>query len=164
MIDIGEVVFVGTKGICKIEDIKKNAFVGCDKSKEYYVLKPLSSSTNMVVFLPTDTKIKIRKLTSKSIAKKILNEIGKLELEGQVNEEERQKALTEILKEVDLEKRARFLNYMLNRKMTISKKLFSAGEQKVLNTLLDCVVDEISCVLSEDKESVRSLILSKFEK
>ena len=37
----GDVIFVGSKGVCTVNDIKQNAFIGCDKTKEYYVLKPL---------------------------------------------------------------------------------------------------------------------------
>ena len=38
MIKIGDVIFVQNKGICKVENITKNAFAGCDKTKEYYVI------------------------------------------------------------------------------------------------------------------------------
>lgn len=163
MIKEKDVVFVGTKGICLVESIKKNPFAGCEKTKEYYVLKPFSSNTNMVVFLPVDTKIKIRPLISKTKAQSFLNKITEFKFSDEEAQLEASKNYVDALKDVDFERRLKILNYLMSRKKTISKKLFSVQEQKVLNSIVDCVVDELSCVLGLDKSSVQETVLSQFE-
>ena len=158
---VGENVFVGTKGICKIEEIKKNPFVGCDKTKEYYVLKPFNSATNMVVFLPTDTTLKIRPLIPKVEAEKVLNEINNAVKDSNLTCSPEE--LKDILKEVDFKKRVNAFVCLANKKKTVSKKLFNQQEQKVFSTLFDCIVDEISNVLKKDTGEVKTEILYKLE-
>ena len=79
MIKIGDKVFVQNKGVCELLNIAKNAFVGADKNKEYYVLKPVGSTNNMMIYFPTDSKVFIRKLCSKSKANMILDNFKELE-------------------------------------------------------------------------------------
>ena len=71
MVKIGDIVFVQNKGVCELQNITKNAFDGADKNKEYYVLKPVGYSNNIMIYYPTDSNVYLRKLCSKSKANSI---------------------------------------------------------------------------------------------
>lgn len=159
MLKIGDYVFVGTKGVCEIENIKKNAFFGADKTKEYYVLKPIKTSTNMVVFLPTDTSVKIRPLVPARIAEDVLNNFKTIEPLSDVSEEKRIKFYEDIMKNGEFEDRVKLFKLLLKRKYTISKKVFGAQEQKYLTNVSDCVLGEIAFVLKQDIETIKNKII-----
>ena len=160
MIKIGDTVFVQNKGICKVENIAKNAFVGCDKNKEYYVLKPVGSPNNMVVYFPTDTKVNIRKLTSKAKADTILKNINNLADVEVSADDDRLAVYTKISQSGELEDWAKLLKTLLIRKSKTTKKQFNFQEQKLITLMINCVASELSYVLSKDKEEIRNTIFS----
>ena len=69
MLKIGDVVFVQNKGVCRVDGMDKKDVLG-NGVKDYYVMKPVSENSNMTIYVPTDTKLKIRKLSSKEKALK----------------------------------------------------------------------------------------------
>ena len=156
MVKLGDIVFVQTKGICEVCNITKNAFVGADKSKEYYVLKPIDTSNNMMVYFPVDTKVNIRKLSSKSKAENIYKNFSELDDVVVDNEDERFKIYAQIVQGGELENWAKLLKTMLIRKSKSNKKQFNFQEQKYINTMLSCVVSELAYILGKDKQEIKS--------
>ena len=73
MFKIGDVISVSKKGICKVENISKNVYEGCDKTKLYYTLRPINEINNMVVYFPTDTKLSMREIISEAEAINAIN-------------------------------------------------------------------------------------------
>lgn len=155
MVKIGDIVFVQTKGICEVLNITKNAFVGCDKNKEYFVLKPVDSPNNMMVYFPTDTKVNIRKLTSKAKANIIFQNFASLEDVDIKNEDERFNIYTDLSQSGELEKWSKLLKTLLLRKSKTNKKQFAYQEQKYISTMLNCVVSELSYVLSKPQDEIK---------
>lgn len=82
MFKIGDVISVSKKGICRVENISKNVYEGCDKTKLYYTLKPINEINNMVVYFPTDTKLSMRKIISKSEA---INTISLIDAKDEID-------------------------------------------------------------------------------
>ena len=158
MIKIGSRVCVSTKGICDIEDIKKNAFVGCEKNKEYYILRPVDAANNMVVYLPTDTKLKIRNLISKEEARGIFENFDNI---GEIKstDEDRMNEYNTIVQNGDAECVAKLLKTLLIRKSKANKKQFSYQEQKYLNMAMNSLVSEISVVLEKEKQEIENRFL-----
>jgi len=163
MVKVGDIVFVQTKGICEVLGIEKNAFEGCDKSKEYYILKPIETSNNMVVYFPTDTKVSIRKLSSKQAVDKILKNIKDYPEIDVDSEEDRLKIYGQTVSQGELSSWMSLLKTLAVRKKKLSKKQFSFQEQKYFNIMLACVVDEIAYITNQTKDSVKELILSEFD-
>lgn len=152
-----------TKGICKVENITKNAFEGCDKTKEYYVLNPVDGANNMTIYLPVDTNIKMRALTSKTKVENYLKEMANFDTVEISAEEKRFDVYNEIVKRGDLEECLKLLKTLLVRKSKIQKRQFNMQEQKYINTILSAVTAEASYVLSKDTEELKSQLLEKFE-
>ena len=162
MIKVGDIVFVQTKGICELKSIEKTPFEGADKNKEYYVLKPVDSSNNMVVYFPTDTKVSIRKLTSKQTVEKILKGIKDYPEINVDREEDRLAIYGQTVSQGELASWMSLLKTLVNRKKKLSKKQFSFQEQKYFNIMMSCVVDEISYITNQNKETVKEMILNEF--
>ena len=163
MFKIGDLVFVQTKGVCVLENIAKNAFDGADSSKEYYVLKPVDSPNNMMVYFPTDTKVNIRALTSKTKVANILKNFASLDDVEIDAEENRFEVYNQISKKGNLEEWAKLLKTLLLRKSKSNKKQLNVQEQKLINAMLFCVTSEMSYALSKDKNEIENLILSSIE-
>ena len=156
---IGSIVSVSTKGICEVVDIKENAFVGAIKGKLYYVLRPIENSNNMLVYLPVDGAVQIRKLVSKAEAKKIIEgfcEADEVSIESEV---ERLKIYNDIAKSGNINDWAKLLKTLKTRKENLSKKQISSIEQKLLSTISNCVVSELSVVLEKPKEEIEEKLV-----
>ncbi len=161
MIAVGDVVFVQNKGVCYVEDITKNAYEGADKTKEYYVLKPVESTNNMMIYFPTDTKITIRPIISKSKAIQLLNNLKSITEIEIGSEETRFETYNNITKTGEVEDRLKLLKTLLKRKANINKKQFNLQEQKYITSLTTCVVSELACALNVSKAEIESNIIEK---
>ena len=154
MIEIGDIVFVQTKGICEVLDKKKNAFVGCDKSKEYFVLQPMNVTNNMMVYIPVDSNVNMRQLSNQNLCEQILNNFKKFGILTKVEGMSEVSVYESSAKSCELEKWVELLNTLLIKKSKTNKKQFSYQEQKLLNLMLSCVSEEISYVLKKDKNEI----------
>ena len=152
---IGSIVSVSTKGICEVVDIKENAFVGAVKGKLYYVLKPIENANNMLVYLPVDGAVQIRKLVSKSEAKEIIDNFEEFSEISVESEFERLKVYNDIAKSGNINEWTKLLKTLKTRKEKLSKKQISSVEQKMLGTISNCVVSELSVVLEKPKEEIQ---------
>ena len=162
MLKIGDVVFVQNKGVCRVDGMDKKDVLG-NGMKDYYVMKPVSENSNMTIYVPTDTKLKIRKLSSKEKVLKILNEFAMLEEVEIKSEEDRLKKYNELSQEGELEEWARLLKTLFVRKKQFAKKQFALQEQKYINSLFPCVVSEIAHVLKKDESEIKEKISSAME-
>ncbi len=151
---IGNIVSVSTKGICEIVDIKKDAFVGAIKDKLYYILRPVENANNMLVYLPVDTSLNIRKLVSKAEAKNIVDEFENSEEIVVSSEADRLKAYSEIAKSGNIADWAKLLRTLKTRKEKLPRKQITSQEQKILSMVKDCVVSELSIVLGFPKQDI----------
>lgn len=162
MLKLGDVVFVQNKGVCRVDAMDKKDVLG-NGMKDYYVMKPVSENNNMTIYVPTDTKLKIRKLSTKEKALKILNEFANLEGVEIKNEEERFKKYNELSQEGELEGWAKLLKTLFERKKQFAKKQFAIQEQKYINTLLPCLISELSYVLKKDEREIKDTISNAME-
>ena len=163
MFNIGDVISVSKKGICKVEDIAKNVFVGCDKSKLYYVLRPVNKVNNMVVYLPTDSPVAMRKVVSKQQAKQALDNILPEKSISDIADNERFYEFNKIIQEGSFDDRIKLLNSLGFRKKTVAKKMFNLNEQKQLSLLIDLLSSEIAYSADENETDIKEMIIQKLQ-
>lgn len=80
MFTVGDYVVCGNNGICRVQDITTLNISGIDKSRKYYLLKPvfLSGST---VYIPVDTADEaMRKAMNKDEAMQFIHSIPNIPL------------------------------------------------------------------------------------
>lgn len=160
MIEIGSRVCVSTKGICDVLDIKKNAFVGADKNKEYYVLKPVNVANDMVVYLPTDTKLNIRNLISKKQATNILENFQALEDLKIASDSDTYSEYNAIIQSGKAEEIARLLRMLISRKNKMNRKQYPYQEQRFLNLAMNSLTGELAIVLNKDKQDIENQFMN----
>lgn len=51
---VGELVVYGASGVCRIEDVREEAF--CGSVRRYYILSPIAKQGNSRIFVPTDNE------------------------------------------------------------------------------------------------------------
>ncbi len=104
MFRIGDVVFYGAQGICKI-DSTETKLIG-KNSAEYFVLKPLYNE-NTSVFVPVDNQTltaKMQPALTKSEADALVENIAAIAVLKFANDGEKQTASREILASGDRER------------------------------------------------------------
>lgn len=80
MYKIGEWIFYGNFGACRIEDIRAVDSKDADKSRLHYILQP--SNQTCMIFTPIDsTKNPMRRIISKDEAKRLIDTIPALHTE-----------------------------------------------------------------------------------
>lgn len=163
MFNIGDVISVSKKGICRVDNIAKDVFDGCDKSKFYYVLKPINEVNNMVVYMQIDSKIAMRKIITKSQAENALVEIVAINQIDDISDNERLTVYNKIISDGDFSGWIKLLNTLGFRKKTQPKKIFSFQEQKHLTNLFDLVCNEISIATQKDETEIKSYLQEKLE-
>jgi CarD family transcriptional regulator len=156
---IGTIVSVGTKGICKIIDIKEDAFEGAEKDRLYYIMEPVESSNNMQIYMPVDAMVHIRKLVSKSEAKSIIENFYSIEDVAVSAETERLKIYETMAKSGNISDWARLLKTLMQRKEKLSRKQISGLEQKMFVSVQNNVLAELSTVLEKSREEIEEKLV-----
>ena len=162
MFKIGDIVVVQNKGRCEIKNISKNPFDGCDKFKEYYTMSPVQTSNCMVIYLPTDTVTKVRKLISKNKAENIIKNISSNEMISHSSDESFEN-FSKIFQNGELEDWVKLLKTLLKRQNKLQKKNVNFQEQKLINALFLNVSNELSFVLSRDKNEIEQLLKTELD-
>lgn len=158
MFRTGDIISVSKKGICKIEDIAKNVYDGCDKNKEYYILRPIDEINNMIVYLPTDTKLAMRKIMSQTEAKNQLKSLA--ENNNNVLQLENLDEISNIINGGEFINWANLLKFLAKRKQSTVKKTLIAQEQKQFEQLLSLVCTELAYALKRDKIDVKNEVIN----
>ncbi len=162
MFKIGDIISVSKKGICRVEDIAKNVFEGCDKAKTYYVLRPLGGMNNMVVYFPTDSSVKMRKIVTKSVALDAFENIcADQKLSGENGTIERVNEFGKLISDGEFENWTNVLCTLSYLKNTKSKKNFGALDQKQLSSVFELVCGEVSAACGKDLDDVRQNLKQK---
>lgn len=76
MFSAGELVVYGGEGVCRVEAVGPSAVSGTDRKKEYYTLRHLSRTGQ--VLTPVDTKVLIRPVLSKEEAQELVEQLPDL--------------------------------------------------------------------------------------
>lgn len=163
MFKIGDIISVSKKGICEVENISKDVFEGCDKTKLYYTLKPINNINNMIVYLPVDTTLAMRKIISKQKASDALDEIKAENAMGDLKENERQDVNNKVIQSGNFDEWLELLKTLAHRKNTLQKKMFGLYEQKQFSSLIEIISNEISIALGEEVDVIKIRISEKLE-
>lgn len=80
MFKIGEWIFYGNSGACRIEDIRTVDSSGTDKARLHYILRPINQ--NCMIFTPIDSeKNPMRRIISKDEANRLIDTIPSMQTE-----------------------------------------------------------------------------------
>ena len=78
MYKIGELIFYGSTGVCRVEGIEDHETGG--ESRKYYVLKPTCQDGK--IYIPVDSKVYMRPVISREEAEQIIDAIPGIKAEA----------------------------------------------------------------------------------
>ncbi len=160
MFNVGEAVIYGNTGVCIIEDIRLEDFLG--KKERYYILKPVYSKSS-TIFCPVDNiKVTMRKTVSKDEINRYLSPSSLPETEWIENDHMRREHFSAVLRKCDVGELAAEI-YSLHRKRnekTASGKRLHAADEKALADAEKILFGEFSYVLGITYEEAAELFTS----
>ncbi len=139
MFQKGDYVICGNNGICCVQDVTTLNISGVDKTREYYLLKPVFQSTS-TVYVPLDTANKsIRKAASRKEADELIQSIPDIPLIPLADEKTLERTYKEYMHEgscvawIKLIKTIylRFRDTYLNRVICQSESICNKGQYNV---------------------------------
>ncbi len=147
MFKIGDAVVYQSAGLCIIEDIRTENFLG--KDELFYVISPVYSKGSTIFSPVENAKVTIRCAVTKEELSNILSVKSDFESEWIDNNHERHNFFSEVLRSCDLSRilgAVKMLNLKKSVKEKAGKKLHMADE-KSLAELEKMLYGEVSYVL-----------------
>lgn len=158
MYAIGDTVFYGAHGICKIKDIQEQQFHGTNQP--YYTLKS-ALYPSMILYHPVHTKdSRLKKIISKEYALQIIDCFRFPADEWQERNTARSQLFKAAVASADHLKIAQFLNTILRKQLEIteqSKKL-AAQDTQMMQQVSTILFDELSLALNIPKDKITKQI------
>ena len=99
MFNIGDLLFYGTNGVCRVSEICSSPFDSSD-TRSFYKLTPIAENTSLVIYTPVEnTQVVMRSLISKEEAEALLARIASIEKVSVAIEKHRKDAYRETIRE-----------------------------------------------------------------
>lgn len=163
MFNVNDYIIYGGSGVCEILDICRSPLKNGEDKKQYYKLKQIYEGKS-IIYTPIDNnRIIMRKIVSEKEAKKLINEINKIEttfFDDNNNREEECKTAINTCDCKELMKVCRSLYLIKEKQLEIGKKL-SSTDNKYLKIAKELLLGEFSISLNKSKEQVEQLIIDR---
>lgn len=165
MFDIGEYAVCGHNGVCLVEDIATLDMSGIDKTRKYYILKPVSLNTS-VVYVPLDmAETSMREVLPKEEAQELVSTVGKAELLDTPDERMLEKLYKECIKSNRCTEWIRLLKTIYKRRqerLQAGRKV-TAVDDKYFRIAADNLFAELSIALDIPVQEVENTILGQLD-
>ncbi len=163
MFEIGTAITYGTNGVCRVESISEEKFNGVNT--QYYVLKPIMSNSNTVIFVPTDREnlvAQMRPIISSDEILALLAQIPTEEDEWIENSKERTEKFKEIIESgdrVEIIKLTKRIYAYKKYRESIGKRL-NVSDENIMRRAEKIIGEEFAFSLGIPISEVGSFILS----
>jgi CarD family transcriptional regulator len=166
MYQVGDFVFYGNMGVCKVENISVQRLQGVDENQLYYTLSPLYEKC--VVYTPvTNNKVFMRSIISKDEAEKLIDKIPTIRARAYHS-----KAIKDLTRHYEDSMKSYDCADLIELTMSIYAKKVEVQEQKrklgsvdekFMKRAEDLLHGELSVALGIGKEDVAGYIAAKVE-
>jgi CarD family transcriptional regulator len=164
MYQVGDFVFYGNMGVCKIENISVQTLQGVDENQLYYTLNPLFEKC--VVYTPvTNPKVFMRSIISKDEAQQLIDRIPTIRAHAYHS-----KAIKDLTRHYEASMKSYDCDDLIELTMSIYAKKTEAEEQKrklgsvdekFMKRAEDLLFGELSVALGIEKDDVAEYIAVK---
>ena len=166
LFSVEDVVMYTTYGICKINSIKEETFMG--KTEEYYVLSPLNEN-NTEITLPVNnpmTSLRLHPLLSKDEINDLINEIPFIEPYWIERDNDRKVKFSDIIKSGDRKETIRILKSIKVHTIEIKNKgrKLHATDEAAMKDAEKLLLDEFSYVLDTSRDQMQLILYDALEK
>jgi CarD family transcriptional regulator len=160
MFNIGDLLFYGTNGVCRVSEICSSPFDSSD-TRSFYKLTPIAENTSLVIYTPVEnTQVVMRSLISKEEAEALLARIPSIEKVSVAIEKHRKDAYRETIREGNPEGFVKIIKTVRAR-----RELFRRTRRRVPDmdndfehTAKTCLYGELSAVLGICREEIHRII------
>jgi CarD family transcriptional regulator len=160
MFNIGDLLFYGTNGVCRVSEICSSPFDSSD-TRSFYKLTPIAENTSLVIYTPVEnTQVVMRSLISKEEAEALLARIPSIEKVAVAIEKHRKDAYRETIREGNPEGFVKIIKTVRAR-----RELFRRTRRRVPDmdndfehTAKTCLYGELSAVLGICREEIHRII------
>jgi CarD family transcriptional regulator len=160
MFQIGDLLFYGTNGVCRVSEICSSPFDSSD-TRSFYKLTPIAENTSLVIYTPVEnTQVVMRSLISKEEAEALLARIPSIEKVSVAIEKHRKDAYRETIREGNPEGFVKIIKTVRAR-----RELFRRTRRRVPDmdndfehTAKTCLYGELSAVLGICREEIHRII------
>ncbi|MCL1918679.1 MAG: CarD family transcriptional regulator [Peptococcaceae bacterium] len=164
MYEVGDFVFYGDMGVCRVENISEQSMRGGDEDQLYYTLSPLSEKC--VVYTPVkNTKVFMRSVISKDEAQELIDRIPTIQARAYHS-----KAIKDLTRHYEASLKSYDCADLIELTMSIYAKKLEAQEQKrklgsvdekFMKRAEDLLFGELSVALGVEKDDVAEYIVAK---
>lgn len=162
---IGEYVVCGNKGVCEVQNITRLDISGVDKTREYYILKPLYLSGS-TVYVPVDSpKESMRKVLNREEAEKLIQTIPGIPLIDITNEKLSEQAYRECMRTNKCEEWVRIIKtiYLRKQKRIQAGRKVTAVDAKYYHLAEESLYGELAVSLEMSREAVEAYITEEID-
>ena len=160
MFNVGDLLFYGTNGVCRVSEICASPFDSTD-TRSFYKLTPIAENSTLVIYTPVDnTQVVMRSLISKEEAEALLARIGDIEKVDVAVEKHRKDAYRETIREGNPEGYVKIIKTVRAR-----RELFRRTRRRVPDMDNDfehtarlCLFGELSTVLGISRDEISRII------
>ena len=166
MFNIGDLLFYGTNGVCRVSEICSSPFDSTD-TRSFYKLTPIAENTSLVIYTPVDnTQVVMRSLISKEEAEALLARIGEIEKVAVAVEKHRKDAYRETIREGNPEGYVKIIKTVRARREMFrrTRRRVPDMDNDFEHTARLCLFGELSTVLGVSREEISRIISESISK
>ena len=161
MFDIGDLLFYGTNGVCRVSEICASPFDTND-TRQFYKLTPVAENTSLVIYTPVDnTQVIMRPLISKIEAEALVARIPDIEKVTVSVEKHRKEAYRDTIREGNPEGYVKIIKTVRARREYFkrTRRRVPDLDNDFEHTARTCLYGELSTVLGISRDEVSRIIL-----
>ena len=162
MFQKGEYVTYSNNGICLVQDITTLNISGVDKSRKYYLLKPVFASTS-TVYIPVDTaEASLRPAISKEEAQSLIKSIPDIPAIPLTDEKTLEKTYKDYMRSNSCKSWIQLIKtiYLRRENRILKGHKVTALDSRYFSLAETFLYGELSIALDKPKDEVKSYIAS----
>lgn len=161
MFNIGDLLFYGTNGVCRVSEICPSPFDPSD-TRTFYKLTPIAENSSLVIYTPVDnTQVVMRSLISREEAEALVARIPEIEKVAVDVEKHRKEAYRETIREGGPEGFVKIIKTVRARREFFrrTRRRVPDLDNDFEHTARTCLYGELSTVLGISRDEVSRIIL-----
>ncbi len=166
MYSVGEYIICGNNGICQVEDITTLNIDGMDKSRKYYLLKPVFSNRS-TVYKPIDLEDEsLRKAMGKKEAEALIKKIPEIETIPIADEKTLEQTYKDLMHTYDPKCIVSLIKtiYLRKQKRLLKGFKVTALDSRYFKQAEDFLYGELSVALDIPRNEVKSHLIETLDK
>lgn len=161
MFNIGDLLFYGINGVCRVSEICSSPFDPSD-TRIFYKLTPIAENSSLVIYTPVDnTQVVMRSLISREEAEALVARIPEIEKVSVDVEKHRKESYRETIREGNPEGYVRIIKTVRARREFFrrTRRRVPDLDNDFEHTARTCLYGELSTVLGISRDEVSRIIL-----